>query len=78
LKYKLKEYFSANQRNCLNEPILLQLSVEYKLVSDLLQPMTTNKNSWINVFRNCFWHTSLLYPTYGCVSFISRPSQMYL
>jgi len=36
LKYKLKKYFSANQRNCLKELILLQLLVEYKLVSDLL------------------------------------------
>jgi len=30
------KYFSANQRNCLKELILLQLLVEYKLVSDLL------------------------------------------
>jgi len=36
LKYKPKKYFSANQRNCLEEHILLQLLVEYKLVSDLL------------------------------------------
>jgi len=36
LKYKPKKYFSANQRNCLKEPILLQLLVEHKLVSDLL------------------------------------------
>jgi len=36
LKYKPKKYFSANQRNCLKEPILLQLLVEYKLASDLL------------------------------------------
>jgi len=36
LKYKPKKYFSANQRNYLKEPILLQLLVEYKLVSDLL------------------------------------------
>jgi len=34
--YKPKNYFSANQRNCLKERILLQLLVEYKLVSDLL------------------------------------------
>jgi len=32
LKYKPKKYF---KRNCLKEPILLQLLVEYKLVSDL-------------------------------------------
>jgi len=31
-----KTYFSANQRNCFKAPILLQLLVEYKLVSDLL------------------------------------------
>ena len=36
LKYKPMKYFSANQRNCLKELILLQLLVEYKLVSDLL------------------------------------------
>jgi len=36
LKYKPKKYFSANQRNCLKEPILLQLLVEYKFVSHLL------------------------------------------
>jgi len=36
LKYKPKKYFSANQRNCLKESILLQLLVEYKLVSELL------------------------------------------
>jgi len=30
------KYFSANQRNCLKEFILLQLLVEYKLVADLL------------------------------------------
>jgi len=36
LKYKPKKYFTANQRNCLKEPILLQLLVEHKLVSDLL------------------------------------------
>ena len=36
LKYKSKKYFSANQRNYLKEPILLQLLVEYKLVSNLL------------------------------------------
>jgi len=36
LKYKPKKYFSANQRNCLEEPILLQLLVEHKLVYDLL------------------------------------------
>jgi len=35
LKYKPKKYFSANQRNCLKEPFLLQLLVEEKLVSDL-------------------------------------------
>jgi len=34
--YKPKKYFSANQRNCLKERILLQLLVQYKLVSDLL------------------------------------------
>ena len=31
-----KTYFSANQRNCFKAPILLQILVEYKLVSDLL------------------------------------------
>jgi len=31
-----KKYFSANQRNCLKEPILLQLLVEHKLVPDVL------------------------------------------
>jgi len=31
LKYKPKKYFSANQRNCLKEAILLQLLVEHKL-----------------------------------------------
>jgi len=36
LKCKPKKYFSANQRNCLKEPILLQLLVEHKLVYDLL------------------------------------------
>jgi len=38
MKYEPKKYFSANQRNCLKEPILLQLSVEHKLelLSDLL------------------------------------------
>jgi len=36
LKYKPKKYSSANQRNCLKEPILLRLLVEHKLVSDLL------------------------------------------
>jgi len=36
LKYKPNKYFSANQRNCLKEPILLQLLVEHKLVSDFL------------------------------------------
>jgi len=36
LRYKPKKYYSANQRNCLKEPILFQLLVEYKLVSDLL------------------------------------------
>jgi len=35
LKYKPKKYFSANQPNCLKKPILLQLLVEYKIVSDL-------------------------------------------
>ena len=34
--HKPKKYFSANQRNCLKEPILLQLLVEHKLVSALL------------------------------------------
>jgi len=29
------KYFSANQRNCLKELILLQLLVEHKRVSDL-------------------------------------------
>jgi len=37
LKYMPKKYFCANQRNCLKEPILLQLLLEYKLVYDLLQ-----------------------------------------
>jgi len=36
LKYKPKKYFSANQRNCLKEPILLQFFVEQKLVSDVI------------------------------------------
>jgi len=36
LKYKPKKYFSANQRNCLKERILIQLLVHYKRVSDLL------------------------------------------
>jgi len=36
LKYKPNKYFSASQRNCLKEPILLQLLVEHKLVSDFL------------------------------------------
>jgi len=36
LKYKPKKFLSANQLNCLKEPILLQHLVEYKLVSDLL------------------------------------------
>jgi len=36
IRYKPKKYFSANQRSCLKEPILLQLLVEHKLVSDLL------------------------------------------
>jgi len=36
LKYKPKKYFSANQRNCLMESVLLRLLVEHKLVSDLL------------------------------------------
>ena len=36
LKSKPKKYFSANKRNCLKEPILLHLLVEYKLVFDLL------------------------------------------
>ena len=36
LKYKPKKYFGANQRNCLQEPILFQLLVEHKLTSDLL------------------------------------------
>jgi len=36
LKYKPKQYFSANQRNYLKEPFPLQLLVEYKLESDLL------------------------------------------
>jgi len=36
LKNKPKKYFSANQRNFLNEPILFQLLVENKLASDLL------------------------------------------
>jgi len=36
LKYKPKIHVSANQRNCLKEPILFQLIVEHKLVSDLL------------------------------------------
>jgi len=36
LKYKPKKYFSANQRICLKEPILLQLLFEHKLISDLL------------------------------------------
>jgi len=36
LKYKPKKYFSANQRNCLKEPILFQRLVEHKLVFDLL------------------------------------------
>jgi len=35
LNYKPKKYFSANQRNCLKEPILLQILVEHKRVSDL-------------------------------------------
>jgi len=35
-EYEPKKYFSANQRNCLKEPILLQLLVEHKHVSDLL------------------------------------------
>jgi len=35
LKYKTKKYFSANQRNCLKERILLQLLVAYKLVAYL-------------------------------------------
>jgi len=29
LKYKPKNYFSANQRNCFKEPILLQLLVQW-------------------------------------------------
>jgi len=36
LKCKPTKYFSVNERNCLKELILLQLLVEYKLVSDLL------------------------------------------
>ena len=36
LKYKPKKYFSANQRNYLKELILLQLSVEHRLVFGLL------------------------------------------
>jgi len=32
-----KNLFRANLRNCLKETILLQLLVEQKLVSDLLQ-----------------------------------------
>jgi len=36
LKYKPKKYFSANQRNSLKEPILLQFLLEHKLVSDFL------------------------------------------
>jgi len=31
-----KKYFNANHPNCLKEPILLQLLVEHKRVSDLL------------------------------------------
>jgi len=40
---KTNKYFSANQRNCLKEPILLQLLVEYKLVTDLLQSYNHNR-----------------------------------
>jgi len=36
LKHKPNKYFSANQRNYPKERMLLQLLVEYKLVSDLL------------------------------------------
>ena len=53
LKFKPNKYFSGNKRNCLKEPILLQLLLEYK----------PEKNNWSNVFRSCFWRTSLLYPT---------------
>jgi len=65
LKYKPKKYFSANQQNCLKEPILFQLLVEYKLIYDLLQSlsMIAGKNNWSNAFSSCFWPTSLLYPT---------------
>jgi len=36
LKYKPKKYFSENQQIFHMEPIILQLSVEYKFVSDRL------------------------------------------
>jgi len=61
------KYFSANQRNCVKELMLLQLLVEYKLVNLYLtfcNQWPASKNNSSNAFRNCFWHTSLLYPTY--------------
>ena len=62
LKYKSKKTFSANQRNCLKEPILLQFLVEHELVPDLLYQWPASKNNWSNAFRSSFGRTSLPYP----------------
>ena len=59
LKYKRKEYFSADQQNCLKERILLQLLVEYKLVS---WPFVINDPQVKPIGETRFSQLLLVYP----------------
>jgi len=78
LKYKPKKYFSAHQRNCLKEPILLQLLFEHKFVYDLLynNKCPQVKTIGVTLFAAVSGAPACSIPPNGYVSFISRPSQI--
>jgi len=79
LKYEPKKYFCTNQRNCLKEPILLQLLVEYKLVSDLLYNQWPQiKTVGVRLFAAVCGAPTYCFPPNSYASFISRPSQIPL